>query len=219
MLSRITVRTDTVGLKRSFQHMRDQQIPFATAKALTDTAREADEAVTRELPQRFTIRNQHLARGIRYRGASKTRLTATVFSVDPFMVIHETGGEKRSIQGRVFDYGKFLAIPVDARRNKRDIVDKRDWPENLIEPFVLKAKDGRRYLAVRSITIAKRAQSVRTARGKQRRKSGLRLMYLLVDRVRITARFGFNETVKRTVSRRFEPNFRSALNLAMSTAR
>jgi hypothetical protein len=81
----------------------------------------------------------------------------------------------------VFEWGDYLAIPVDARRSKSDVVAKQDWPQNLVDPFVLVAKDGRKYLAVHSITSGKSgAVNVRNARGKQRRASGARLMYLLV---------------------------------------
>jgi hypothetical protein len=58
------------------------------------------------------------------------------------MGLQETGGTKASIHKRVFEWGDYLAIPVDARRSKSDIVAQKDWPKNLVDPFVLTAKDG-----------------------------------------------------------------------------
>ena len=196
---------------------RREQVPFAIAKALTDTAKEAQATIRQELPQRFTIRTPWVAKGIRIRSATKQSLTAMVYDVDPFMRIQETGGTKASINRRVFDFGDMLAIPVDARRSKRDVVRKEDWPQNLIEPFIITAKDGRKYLAVHSLAKKVRGQRGKFTIGKD--VGGNRIMYVLKPRVQVPARFGFAETVRKVVVEKFSANLRQSIQLAMATAR
>ena len=196
---------------------RRDQVPFATALALTRTAQEARLEVQRELPTRFTVRTPWVAKGVRYTPANKTDLTATVSDIDPFMRIQETGGEKVSIHHRVFDYGDYLAVPLDARRSKRDVVRKEDWPKNLIAPFILTAKDGRKYLAVHTFAKKFRGHKGEFTIGKQ--VGGTRLMYILVKRESIAARFGFVDTVRKVVNERFVDNFRAAIEQATASAR
>ena len=90
------------------------------------------------------------------------------------------------------------AIPVDARRNKRDIVRREDWPENLVNPFIIKAKDGRMYLAVH--TLAKKVRGVKNAFTIGKDVGGNRIMYVLKPRVEMRARFGFVDTVRKVVA-------------------
>jgi hypothetical protein len=215
----LDVRSNAAEIIKQIGFIRTDQLPFATAKALTDTARDAVAVKRAELPNEFTVRRPWIINGIVSTPATKQSLTAIVRDRDPFMEVQETGGIKSSINRRVFDYGEYLAVPLDARRNKRDVVDRRDWPKNLIDPFVLTARDGRKYLAVHEITVGQRQQSVRTARGKQRRTSGTRLMYVLIRREAIRARLGLRATVTRVARERFPVNFVSALRTALSTAR
>lgn len=215
----IDVRSNVAEVIRSLGAVRTDQIPFGTARALTNTAREARDVVRSEMPQRFTVRRPWIQQGVRFSGATKQSLTATVFDKDPFMAIQETGGEKVSIRKRVFDYGEYLAIPLDARRSKRDVVDKRDWPQNLIHPYILTARDGRKYLAVHDIVVANRIVGLRTARGKQKRATGTRLMYVLVKRETVRARFGFRTTVERVARERFPINFAQSMRDAQATAK
>lgn len=71
-----------------------REAPFILAKALTKTAQVAQVAVRGNLLRDFTIRNQAVVRGIRIRPATKNNLEAAIGSVDPFMVLQETGGTK-----------------------------------------------------------------------------------------------------------------------------
>jgi hypothetical protein len=212
----ISVRSNVSDTVRLLNARRDQ-IPFAAALALTRTAQDAREEIKRELPSRFTIRTPWVAKGIRYTPATKRSLTATVSDIDPFMRIQETGGEKRSIHRRVFDYGDYIAIPIDARRNKRDVVRKEDWPQHLVEPFVIHARDGRIYLAVHALSKRIRGGGGKFGIGKK--VGGTRIMYVLVKRESIHARFGFVDTVRKVVRDRFDLNFRAAIAQATATAR
>jgi hypothetical protein len=212
------VRSNIDEVLRGHLKRRDQQ-PFAIAKALTVTAQQARDEQQKEMPQRFTVRRPWVLKGVRIEPATKTNLRSVVKDIDPFMAIQETGGTKTSINHRVFDWGEYLAIPLDARKSKRDIVDKRDWPKNLIDPFILTARDGRKYLAVHDIAVGKGTRSVRTARGKQKRITGTRLMYVLVKRETLLPRLQLRQTVARVVDQRFTPNLRAAILEAERTAK
>src|SRR5438105_2225598 len=120
---KISVTTTTDEVIRQL-NVRMDQVRFATALALTRTAQDARAEIQREMPERFTVRTPWIAKGVRYTPANKQDLAATVSDIDPFMRIQETGGEKTSIHRRVFDYGEYLAVPLDARLNKRDVVRK-----------------------------------------------------------------------------------------------
>jgi len=213
------VRSNIAEVIAQLERVRRDQLPFATAKALTLIAKDARDEVKREMASRFTVRRPWIQQGVRFEAATKANLTARVYDKDPFMALQETGGEKFSLRRRVFDYGDYIATPVDARRSKRDVVDKRDWPQNLVNPFILTARDGRKYLAVHAFVVGGRSQGVGSARGKQKRITGTRLMYLLHPRATYKARFGFRDTVGRVVRERFEVNFAQALNDAMASAK
>jgi hypothetical protein len=214
----IDVRSNVSEVLRGMSEYR-KQFPFSIAKALTVTAQQARDEQRKAMPERFTMRRNWIVQGVRSEPATKDNLRSVVKDVDPFMAIQETGGTKTSIRKRVFDYGDYLAVPLDARRNKRDVVDKRDWPQNLINPFVLTARDGRKYLAVHDIVVGNRIRGVRSARGKQQRTSGTRLMYALVKREAISPRLKLFETVSAVVRSRFDSNLREALLVAIATAR
>jgi hypothetical protein len=188
-----------------------RQIPFAAALALTRTAQDIQRGVRAGMPGNFTLRRQWVVQGIRIKMARKDFLQSEVYSRDPFMAIQESGGTKTSIRKRVWDYGEYLAIPLDARRSKADIVKKADWPQNLIKPFVLTANDGRKYLAVHATTNKSGPVPVSKARGKARRASGNRLMYILVKRYELRERLGMGKLARETAAPSFQRHMRQAL--------
>jgi hypothetical protein len=210
------VQFDLGPLKAELNRMQRARIPSAAALALTDTGQDVKAAVLAEMPSRFTIRRSWILQGLRVIPASSTSLSVTVYHKDAFMGLQETGGTKASIHKRVFEWGDYLAIPVDARRSKSDIVAQKDWPKNLVDPFVLTAKDGRKYLAVHSLGGGGRKVSVRKARGQNRRVSGSRLMYLLVDKVAVPDRLTLHETGPRVAAERWPINFANRMNAPSS---
>ncbi len=214
----IKVELDVSGPLAQLAALKNQ-IPFAIASALTKTAQDVQAEVRRQMPRRFTVRTPWIAKGVRVKPSTKANLTAIVHDVDPFMNVQESGGEKKSIRRRVFDYGPYLAVPLDARRNPRDVVRKEDWPANLIKPFILTAADGRKYLAVHALAKKLRGQRGKLGIGKQVGGTGVRLMYRLVEQADIKPRFGFTETARRVIAQKFAPNLEAAMQRAIATAR
>lgn len=175
------------------------QLPFATAAALTDTARAARAHVQDGLSEHFKLRNQGLRNAIAYLPANKRdRPIAAYVGVRPwasFLVLQALGGRK------VPRKGHRIAVPTEAvRRTSSGRVRKADQPsklrdqEELIVPMLGK-------------TIA------------LRRRSGVVTYYVLVRSARIEPRWPFEREVRETVEARLGEFFGRRLDEALRTAR
>jgi hypothetical protein len=192
---RIRVSDDVKRFTRDMDEAANRQVPFALARALTRTAQDAQGDVRSDLPRRFTIRNTWVSRGIRITPATKAKPEAIVGSLEPFMARQETGGPKRARSAH------HVAVPVKAKRNKRDIIPKGQ------RPAALKGKPG-----IFKIVTASGAGIMRRE-GKQRYP--LQILYWLKSDVTVRPRFGFQETTADTVRKRFGLNFVASLSDAM----
>jgi hypothetical protein len=192
---KIRVIDDVERFTRDMDDATRRQVPFALARALTRTAQDAQGDVRTDLPRRFTIRNTWISRGIRITPASKTKPEAIVGSLEPFMARQETGGPKHARSHR------HVAVPVKAKRNKRDIIPKGQ------RPAALKGKP-----AVFLLTTA-RGSGIMRREGKKRYP--LQILYWLKTGVTVRPRFGFQDTTSDTVRKRFGLNFIASLSDAM----
>lgn len=201
MVAQISVSMNLGPFRRWLDGVAKNQIPFATAKALTQTGYDAQEAVKRELPARFTIRTPWLAKGIRVIPAKKFRLQAIIGSKDEFMRRQEEGGEKEPRSGH-----KVVAIPKGVRSNPRTITRPSRFPGALLKKpkyFVSKLESG-------DLGVFQRLG---------RKGEHVKLMYSMRDKVTVKPRWHFYDTVNAVVSVKWLPNFRRALDFAMRTAR
>lgn len=191
---------------RSFRLIRaaPDQARFACARALTRTATDAQKEVRAEIPRRFRLRRRWIVQGIRTERATKNELVAKVVSRDWFMKFQEEGGTRRP------QASKRMVVPVDdrtrARRlknRKQNRADDRAGAMGYKGAFYVRFKDGHE-------AIAKR-------RGKKR--FPLVILYHLEPKVETPARFEMTDTVRETAYRRFNENFRFAMDQAVRTAR
>lgn len=180
-----------------------KQLNFAVAKSLTQTAKEVQEEVRKNLPERFTLRRERFIKsGIRFIPATKSKLEAVVYSRDDFMNLQEFGGLKTRRGG-----GQYLAIPTSmVRRTPKDIIRKADRPKNLGDKAEVVEINGRKYLAL------KRAR--KGANGNR-----LKLLYLLVPRANIHERLGMNKDGQRIAKERFMVILKENLAAAVATAK
>lgn len=214
----ITVRHNLDRVMRQLDDFAKRQVPFAMSRALNDTAREIQRDIRFEMPRNFKIRRQWVLKGIQVKPSTKRDLRAMVFSKDKFMGRQEYGGDKASRDTRVWRFGNKVAVPLPAAKggSKSGIVPKRFWPENLPDPFVLKAKDGREYLAIRA--KAKRFTGPMLP-GKRAAKTDVVLMYVLEDEITVRDRLQMREIGNRVVRDRFDKLFGQALGRALASAR
>lgn len=198
---RIRVISDIERLTRMLDDAGERQVPFAIARALTMTARDAQTDVRAELPKRFTLRNNWVSSGIRIEPAKKGIPIAVVGSLEPFMERQELGGTKRArSHSRV-------AVPVKAKRNKRDRIPKGQ------RPAALKGKPRVLSIGGSNVITTKRGQGILQRVGRDRYP--LQVVYWMKRGVQVRPRFGFKATTEGTVQSRFSANFVEALSQAM----
>lgn len=82
MFPTISVKEDIDSLARWARFVASDQLPFATALALTQTARDAADAVTAALPDYLDKPTPFTRRAFRVRRAEKRNLTASVYAMD-----------------------------------------------------------------------------------------------------------------------------------------
>lgn len=194
----------SIKVTKNFRHASiAKQLPFAIAKALTQTAKDAQSAILGELPQKFTIRgtwsNPKNKYGVKIKPATKTKQTAEVGTNADWLKLQETGGVKTP-------KGENIAIPTaNVRRTKRQIIQRSQRPRALRgkRDIVLKTKRG----------------AVLFQRKYKGKRSTLVPLYNLEPRARIRRVSPIIEPAKRTVRLRFKANFINALADAMKTAK
>lgn len=183
---------------KDFEGIRKKQIPFATAVALTRTARDANEAVRESLPKKFTIRSKGLLKGWRVEPARKKdwpNCQAGVGSKDAFWLLHERGGTKRAKSGTI-------AIPTKAvKRTKAGRVQKSQRPSPLIEK-------GRAFPTKTTIEKSKAG-----------RKDRRRLLFFRRKSVRIKKGLGAGKTVLTSTRKVYGTHFERELRAAMKSHR
>ena len=124
MLS-LSVKTNAAEIAKQVEGMADQ-MPFATALALTRTAQDVQARLKATLGQHFTIRSNWVAGSIRYRPAQKgPSPVAYVGSVYDPMALQAEGGQK---EGKG---GGDVAVPLWARRDLGQRTKPGQWPGRL----------------------------------------------------------------------------------------
>lgn len=204
---RIDVRMDLKRFERELDDLARRQLPFAVARALTWTARDARDEVRKQVARRFVTRSKWVERGIVFRSATKRMPVAVVGSRDWFMADHEDGATRWPFKGR------HRAAPLAVRKNARQKITKAKRPKALL------AKGGRRKFFVQRLKTGRAKGQFAVLRRAGRDRYPLQVLYLLEAQTKIRPKFGFRKTVERTVARRLRKNFGKSLAQALATAR
>lgn len=217
----IDIKVDLSALTLGLSDLQQRQIPFAASKALNATALDVQAAERRRLREVFTLRREQWAdQSIKITHfAKKSEPWATIAISPPgasgasradVLGKFEMDTSKRSIAGR------HVAIPIDARRNKRDIITKANRPGALNlrqvgnriigdkRTFLVKTAGGREFILQR------------TGRGA---RSSIRALFMLVDQVKLTPDLHYRLTAQATIDRVWERHFLTWLEQALATAR
>lgn len=184
-----------------------KQIPFATALALTRTAKTAREVVVFGLPARFTVRGQKLAQSIRYKPANKRdwpRPSSSVYTLAEALVLQELGGTKRPRR-------RDLAIPgAGTRPTAQTTISKAKRPAAVLKRrgyFLGHLKSG----------PSAGADAILQRVGPDRYP--LRVSYLLRPRGEVKPALGFADSVERSARSVLPGNWLAAMNEAFASSK
>lgn len=202
----IKVTGNTLEASRDIQNLFRKQVPFATAAALTELAKEARDRQRRDIRDRFNVRSSRFANTFRHVPAEK-RTWPDTFSVvgvlDDWAARHEAGGIFRP--GR----SERWAIPGrEIKRTKGGKVKSRFKPKNILA-------SGRGFLAEGETWRGRsRPDAILLKVGRSQRK--IRLAYSLVPRARIDRRLKMEQTVTRVAGDRYGPLFKKWFLIALN---
>tara|TARA_R100001510_G_scaffold52706_1_gene53658 strand:+ start:574 stop:1221 length:648 start_codon:yes stop_codon:yes gene_type:complete len=176
MALEINVESNISALTKAMDAFGKDQLPFATSKALNDTAFIVRNTIVKEtFPRSFDVKNKRFA-GVAFKvdTANKRKLEARVFDRlnKDYLALQESGGTKRP-------RGNSIAIPTDEIKVTGRGVTKARRPRQLLQSgkraFRTKSKTGQDIIAQR--------------RGKKRYP--LKVLYVLEPQADIKPRFPF----------------------------
>ena len=193
----ISVKADIAKFSRDLDRQYIRQLPFATAKALTDTAKDVERAETKALPEKFDRPTPFTMRAFATRAARKNNLTATVY-VRPI----QAGYLRLEIEGgTLLPKRRALVLPTDLPTNQYGSIPKGAVKRLLARSDVFSGK-------VRGVSGIW-----------QRTPRGLLLLIAYAAKATYKKRFPFYEIGTKVARERIEPNFRAAWARAVATAR
>ncbi len=203
---RIDVRMDVKDINRKMRAF-SSEFAFATAKALTDTAKDAQAEIrNKELPRVFDLKNRWTQSGIRITPAKKDMPSASVYSRDWYLTDHEHGKIRYPFRG------KYIAIPgrgLSVAKSGRITKSKR--PD-----AVMRRPD----VFIVSLRKSGLKAIVQRPRKKAEARAGkLNVLYILKPKVRIKEKLRFKDTVAEVVNKRFKRNYIRILNQAIRSMR
>lgn len=195
----ISFESNIAAWTRSLDDFRRQQLPFATALALTDTARyDVVPAIERQIDIVFDRPTPFTRRGVGYRPAYKNRPVARVFIKDiqaRYLELEEYGGVRMPRK-------RALVLPVGQRVNQYG-----NLPRGSVQR-----------LLARQDTFSGMVNG-QGGIWQRTRKGGLKLLVAYEDRATYRPIFKFHETAKRAAEVAFPKRFGAALARAIATAR
>lgn len=207
--------TITIDAKRAIRTLRedaDKQIPFALANAINKIAKDAQTDERVQLRRAFTLRRPEWA-------DRAVKITKFAKKKDPIAVlgIHPPGGDARADILTKFEAdtvktpraGAHVAIPVAAKRTKKDIVRKNQQPRALIAA-------GKAFIIRQTKNPA--VQLIVRYAGRGKRKT-LETLWLLVRRVPISPDLKFEQTARKSIDRTATKHLQREFDNAMRTAR
>jgi hypothetical protein len=159
-----------------------KHIPFAVAKTLTQIAQQSQQEVRKSIKEKFFIRKKSggFESSIRIKPATKTKLTAEVYTMAAFAALQQTGGIKKAKDGR-------LAIPSYQAINQVKKRSDSNSPSSYLagDAFKIKTKSGQEVIAKRN--------------GKE-----LKILYFLNKNAKIDKKLDMIEQTTKTVQNRFD---------------
>lgn len=239
----INITHDLDQLTRKLTAMQREQIPFATAKALTKTAQKVQAATVKEMQSKFDRPTPFTLKSLWTKPATKRDLSAMVYLKDePFgknrlsmaqIIGHQFAGGARN--GKSIEFwlrnaglisaGEFIA-PGDGARMDQYGNMSRGQIAQIMSQLRLGTDLGWASKSLRSKRAVKQAGAMfwsrggRLRRGVWMRAKGSVIPLLIVVRTpNYRQRIDMQSIASRTVSEHFSSEFSAALDDALRTAR
>lgn len=207
----IEIHIDARKAIRQLTEDGEKQIPFALANAVNKIAKDVqfDERV--QLRRAFTLRRPEWAdRAVKItRFAKKANPTAVVG-------IHPPGGDARADILTKFEEdtvklprGEHIAVPIHAKRTKKDIVRKSQRPRALIA-------SGKAFIIRQTRNPAVQLIVRQVGRGRRRM---LETLFMLLRRAPISPDLKFELTARKSIDRTAQSHLLREFDNAVKTAR
>ena len=167
-----------------------KHIPFAVAKTLTNVAQKSQDEVRKNIREKFFIRKKSggFESSIRIKPATKTKLTAEVYTMAAFAALQQTGGIKKAKDGR-------LAIPSYQAISQVKKRSDSNSPSTYLagDAFKMKTKTGQEVIA--------------------RRSGGeLKILYFLNKSAKIDKKLNMIEITTKTIKTRFDAQLKANMS-------
>ena len=220
----IALSIKTVGLKQAkdFLATISKQMPFATAKALTATARDVRDEVTKELPKHLDRPVSFTKRSFGYESATKRKLKARIFAksiqAQYLWWAVEGGKQGAMIQPANIKINKFGNIP----RNKlKKLMARPDVFYGTVKGITGIWQRGKHrgekfHAQVSTFRGARKQTGYRFKAGEFR---GLKLLAARKATVKYAKQFDFYGLAQREMDKKWRGNLDDAWRLALATAR
>ncbi len=167
-VSKVIVDTSDIdAFIKKLDIFQKQQVPYATAMALTWTAKSVQKKIRKKIGSVFTIRKQSFPKSIKIIPAKKNSLVSEVYTKAPFASLQEEGGYKKPKH-------KHIAAPVYDSINSLKRRTKTNRPAYVLlsvkkKAFIIKTKHGQEIIVKRET----------------KRKKPLKFIYSLKSKARI----------------------------------
>ena len=175
---------------KNLRQIATKQIPFAAAKTLTQIAQQSQAEVRKNIREKFFIRKKSggFESSIRIKPATKTKLTAEVYTFASFAALQQTGGLKQAKDGR-------LAIPSYQAINQVKKRTDSNSPSSYLagDAFKIKTKSGAEAIA-------------------QRKGKDLKILFFLRKSAQVDKKLDMIEITTKTVKDRFDVQLKLNLN-------
>lgn len=208
---KIKINTNTPAIKAQFRRVTRDQLPFASALALTNVAAAGMRDARTELTRDLTIRNAFSARGIQTNRAEKRDWPLQKASVGieehrGYLVDQVLGGERRPSKS------PFKGVP------QTDVVPRGSsgrMPSSR-RPKALLAKLGKKSRGVGYFLVS---QPSRELLFQTKRGSAPKLAYAFTRVVKIKPRFSFEQAVEQSVKANYVRELTKAFDRAITTSK
>lgn len=215
----LRVHSDIKKVAKSLDALAKKQLPFATAQALTATAKNVQAAEVAAMKKMFKSPSAFTVRSVRVQGARKSKLEAMVFVMDAaakYLIPYETGGSHK-LASRALLNPKNIRLNQYGQLPKATIARLKARPDIFIGP--VQTAHG----TVNGVWQRSTAKPVIGSNGKRLRKANntgrLKLLIRFGDALPVKQRWNYRDIARKVVAQTFRREMDKAVAAAIATAR